>query len=199
MKAIALMAAIAAALLLSSQTAPAPGAPAPATPGAASSGAAAPGAPAALPKSYRGIELGMPVDRVKELLVADELFGYRGDPDVSILASASQSLIECVGPSFIKRAFFQFYEGKLFSMIFMLNEAKADHYSVFTSLQAKYGKPSSVDPATINWNDGTVSLSLERPLTVKYLDVAAFDAIKGKAKAKTSEEELSLRGFLGEF
>lgn len=57
-----------------------------------------------LPSSYREISLGMAMDAVKEQLLADGLFGYRGERDVSLLPTMNRSLIETVGPSFIKRS-----------------------------------------------------------------------------------------------
>ena len=97
-----------------------------------------------LPRTFREISLGMSMEEVKKVLRSDGLFSYRGDPDVSLLPRPNESLIEVSGLSYIRRGFFQFHEDRLFVMIFAINESKMDHYSVFTSLSSKYGKPLSL-------------------------------------------------------
>ena len=71
---------------------------------AASSGASV--APAAgkasdkpsVPNAYRTLSLGMDIDSVKNELLADPLYGYRGERDVSLLPGENRSLIETAGP-----------------------------------------------------------------------------------------------------
>ncbi len=152
-----------------------------------------------VPRAFRNIELGMEMDEVKALLAADGVFAYRGDPDVSLLPRPNESLIEVSGISYVRRAFFQFYEGKLFVMIFALNEKEMDHYSVFTSLSIKYGKPDSLSPSESVWADDATRLSVERPLAVKYIDLAVFNALKTAGTAQQSYEELLRTEFLGGF
>lgn len=153
----------------------------------------------AVPRAFRGIELGMTMDEVKAILASDGLFAYRGDPDVSLLPRPDESLIEVSGVSFVRRAFFQFYEGELFVMILSLNEGEMDHYSVFTTLSGKYGKPDSLSPSESVWEDGVTRLSVERPLAVKYIDLAVFDALKAAGSAERSYEEILRSDFLGGF
>jgi hypothetical protein len=174
-----------------------------ASPSAAVAGIPGSAEPAAetkgVPRSFRGLELGMEMDEVKKLLAADGLFSYRGDVDVSLLPRPDESLIEVSGISYIRRAFFQFYQDKLFVMIFSMNEKEMDHYSIFTSLSAKYGKPTSLSPSESVWLDGATRLSVERPLAVKYIDLAVFDEIKAGGAAGRSHEEILRTQFLGEF
>lgn len=162
-------------------------------------GTATAGAGRVVPRAFRNIELGMEMDEVKALLAADGVFAYRGDPDVSLLPRPDESLIEVSGLTYVRRAFFQFYEGKLFVMIFALNEKEMDHYSVFTSLSAKYGKPDSLSPGESIWADDATRLSVERPLAVKYIDLAVFNALKTAGTAQQSYEELLRTEFLGGF
>ncbi|MBN2444350.1 MAG: hypothetical protein JXJ04_23510, partial [Spirochaetales bacterium] len=103
------------------------------------------------PKGYRGIEIGMASEEVKEILLDDPLFDYRGDPDVSFLPATSQVLIECDGNMYIKRASFQFYNNKLFIMIIELNQVKIDYYTMYTTLTAKYGDSTTLDPTEAIW------------------------------------------------
>lgn len=149
-----------------------------------------------VPRSFRGIELGMTMEEVKAILLKDGLFIYRGDPDVSLLPRPNETLIEVSGLSFVKRAFFQFFEERLFVMIFSLNEKEMDHYSMFTSLSAKYGKPDSLSPSESTWSDDATRMSIERPLALKYIDMATFDALLDASSALQSYEEVLRKEFL---
>jgi hypothetical protein len=159
-------------------------------------GAAAAASP---PVSFRGLSLGMGLDQVKATLKADPLFRYRGDPDVSFLPQTSQYLIECEGASFLRRAYFQFADSRLFIMILVLDAQKLDHYSLFSALSAKYGQPSSLSPSESVWQSDPVRFSLERPLTVKYIDNKTFSAILAKGGAQKDLEQLSREKFLEQF
>jgi hypothetical protein len=171
----------------------------PAPAGSTAPGAAAVSAPAALPTGFRGLSLGMDLERVKEALKADPLFRYRGDPDVSFLPQTKQYLIECEGASFLRRAYFQFADGRLFIMILVLDEQKLDHYSMFSTLTAKYGPPTSLSPQETVWQSDAVRFSLERPLTVKYVDARTFASILSKGGAQKDLEQLSREKFLEQF
>ncbi len=153
----------------------------------------------AVPREFRGIALGMGMEEVQKLLMGDGLFHYRGEPDVSLLPRPNESIIEVSGLSYIRRAFFQFYEGRLFVMIFAMNEAKMDHYSIFTTLSGKYGKPVMLSPNESVWQDGATRLSVERPLAVKYIDLETFNAIKAAGLAQENAEEMLRSDFLGSF
>jgi hypothetical protein len=151
------------------------------------------------PTGFRGINLGMGIEQVKTTLAADPLFRYRGDPDVSFLPQASQYLIECEGNSYLSRAYFQFAEGKLFIAILVLDTRKLDHYSLWSALSAKYGKPTSLDPVETVWQSPSVRFSLERPLTVKYVDNAAFAGVLQKGAAEADLDRLSREKFIEQF
>jgi hypothetical protein len=155
--------------------------------------------PAPLPRGFRGISLGMNIDDLKKALMADPLFGYRGDPDVSLLPRSHQYLIECEGASYIHQAYFQFANERLLTMIFVLDPEKLDHYSLFSALSAKYGQPASLSPQESVWQSDSVRLSLERPLTVKYIDEAAFMTLVGKSGAPSDLENLSREKFIEQF
>ena len=149
-----------------------------------------------LPVAYRDISLGMPVDDVKKMLKADSIYGYRGERDVSLLPTQNRVLIESEGLSFLNRSWFQFYKDKLYTMTFKLDADRVDFYSVFKSLQDKYGEPTSLDPEKIVWKDDRVTLSLERPLVIKFIDTQVFTEIQNTSKVNKSTEELTRKGFL---
>ncbi|GHV89390.1 hypothetical protein AGMMS50267_17500 [Spirochaetia bacterium] len=154
----------------------------------------------ALPRSFRGLSLGMELDELKTALTEDQmLFQFRGDRDVSFLPKREESLIETTGLSFIRRAFFQLREGRLFIMAFNLDPRLVDHYSVYTSFVKKYGEPAILTPQEAVWESGEVRLALERPLTVKYIDLQVFNGIIAESETlKSTELELRER-FLNDF
>lgn len=152
-----------------------------------------------LPQGYRALTLGMSLEDLKKALAEDDLFTFRGDRDVSLLPQSEQTLVETVGLSFIKRAFFQLKDGRVFIMAFTLNTDKIDHYSVFTTLVQKYGEPQELNPQEAVWLSDTVRLSIERPLTVKYIDRQVFDSIVEASTVKESREAVLRRDFLNDF
>jgi hypothetical protein len=157
------------------------------------------GEKAALSRKFREIELGMGLEELKESLKNDGLFNFRGDRDVSFLPSREQSLIETTGFTFIKRAFFQLRDGRLFIMAFSLNTTVIDHYSVFTKKKKKYGEPSYLDPKESVWETEDTRITLERPLTVKYIDKQVFDDIINESALSESFHVQLRQDFLDEF
>ncbi|MCX7040042.1 MAG: hypothetical protein NT005_13030 [Spirochaetes bacterium] len=155
--------------------------------------------PRALPRGFRGLTLGMELEQVKQALAADPLYRYRGDPDVSFLPQTRQFLIECAGSSWIRRAYFQFADSGLFIMILVLDAQRLDHYSLFTALSSKYGGPSTLSPQESVWLSNQVRFSLERPLTVKYIDAEVFSRIVQKGAAAEDLDRVSRESFLEQF
>jgi hypothetical protein len=179
------------ALSAQAQSAPAPAGPDTAAQPQMTSTAKAPA------RAFRGVELGMDRDSAIAALKKDSIFAYRGPEDLSLLPSPNQSLIEVAGLTFVKRGYFQFYEGKLWVMILELNPDKVDHYSIYTSLVNKYGEPALIDPKEARWEDKTTRMALERPLTLRYMDMTVYGKLREGESAKASTEELDRQGFLG--
>lgn len=152
-----------------------------------------------LPLGFRTIQLGMTLDSVKEELLDDPYFAFRGDPDVSLLSYENQKLIECRGNSYIERAYFQFFDNRLFVIILKMDTRKIDHFSFYTQFTEKYGKPRDMDPYRSIWDDGVVTLSLERPLSVKYMDSLVFERIRNSGRAEESFRLLNQKDFLEQF
>lgn len=149
-----------------------------------------------VPKGFSGIILGEELDRVKSLLQEDPNFDFRGDPDVSLLMRPNESLIECRGFSFIARAYFQFYERKLYTMTLVMNEELIDHYTLYTRFTEKYGEPDSLSPTGAVWESEALLFTLERPLSVKYVDRETFEMLRRLGRMEDSTENLSRERFL---
>ena len=152
-----------------------------------------------LPRSFRRLQLGMNLDELKDALTNDGLFEFRGDPDVSFLPSREENIVETTGYSFIRRAFFQLREGRVFIMAFSLDTRRIDHYSVFTSLIRRYGEPDRLNPHEAVWENEEIRVSIERPLTVKYIDMTVFNQIIDESRAEETREVFLRQGFLNEF
>ncbi|MCL2184511.1 MAG: hypothetical protein FWB86_01475 [Treponema sp.] len=152
-----------------------------------------------LPRQFRQIVLGMSLDELKTNLMADSYFYFRGDRDVSFLPAREQSLVETTGTYFIKRAFFQLRDGQLFIMAFTLNTEVIDHYSIFMQFVDKYGQPSYLDPRSAVWETEETRISIERPLTVKYIDKIVFDDIINESGVAESGQVKLRQDFIDEF
>jgi len=152
--------------------------------------------PAPAPTGFSDLRLGANKEEVKARLEGSTYFTYRGDPDVSLLPSADRSVIESEGRSFIDRGFFQFSDEALYIIILQLKQNRMDHYSVYLQLTDTYGEPDSVSPQEIAWEWKNVRLSLERPLTVKYVDRDVFESLREEAQVERSLREVSRDRFL---
>ena len=152
-----------------------------------------------LPRQFRQLSLGMSLDDLKENLLQDGMFNFRGDRDVSFLPAREQSLVETTGSSFIKRAFFQLRDGEVFIMAFTLNTEIIDHYSIFTQFVQRYGEPSYLDPMSAIWETDETRIAIERPLTVKYIDKYVFDDIVNESGLIQSGQVQRRQDFLNEF
>jgi len=148
------------------------------------------------PRGFRSIELGMQLEQVKQLLLADPLYDYRGDPDISLLPQPPQTLIETTGSSFVQRAYFQFDQDRLFIMILAMDPERFDYYTLFSTLSEKYGQPESLNPTEAVWRFEGLRLSLERPLSVKYIDSVVFERLKQEGQVQEDLWEISKENFL---
>ncbi|MCL2608757.1 MAG: hypothetical protein FWD94_02495 [Treponema sp.] len=152
-----------------------------------------------LPRQFRQIALGMSLDGLKDALLEDALFAFRGDRDVSFIPVREESLVETTGSSFVRRAFFQLRDGGLFIISLSMNTALVDYHSMFVTFTGRYGDPILLNPRESVWDDGTTRISLERPLTVRYIDRAVFDDIVNESLLVDSRRVQEKQEFLDEF
>lgn len=156
---------------------------------------------ASLPSGYGKVKLGMDVDSVKSALKSDHQFGYRGDRDVSLSPSSHETVIETDPTiyavySFFERCWFQFSDEKLSVITLNLNEEMMDYHSVFEELCEKYGIPDEISPKKSVWKSDSVTLSLEKPLSLKYVDAKAFKQKKESATVRETAAERARDEFL---
>ncbi|MBN2051479.1 MAG: hypothetical protein JW760_13585 [Spirochaetales bacterium] len=152
--------------------------------------------PEATPEGFGSLILGLDMEEVKNNLSEDPNFDFVGDPDVSLLMRPNESLIECRGFSYIHRAYFQFHENILYTISLVMNPEMIDHYALYTTFVGKYGPPVRLSPSEAVWESERFLFSLERPLTVKYLDKETFEALRRQGIMEKSVETLSREQFL---
>lgn len=159
----------------------------------------APENPDPVPRQFRSFSLGLDLDMLKENLMLDELFNFRGDRDVSFLPIREETLVETTGNSFIRRAYFQLSDQAVYIMSFNLDTRHIDHYSVFTSFVRRYGEPVSLSPGEAVWESGDTRVSIERPLTIKYVDRTVFDRLVEESRNLENRQILRREEFLADF
>ncbi len=148
---------------------------------------------------YRSLTLGMGVEEAKDALKSDSYFAYRGDVDVTMFNNPNENIIDCRGTGFIDRAWLQFREGKLFIIVLQMDPQRIDYFTIYSQLTGKYGEPADMTPQYAAWYSEDTILSLEYPLTVKYLDRISFEASLEESRVRESFRETSRKDFAGEF
>lgn len=156
-----------------------------------------------LPFGYKNIELGLTLDATKTELLKNPEFGYRGDRDVSLIPGDYRVLIETDASrkkaSYFTQCWFQFYREQLYTITLNINPQKMDYYSMFTTLTKKYGDPATLDPQKAVWKNEDITMILEKPLSIKYIDNQITDELANYSTIEKSAEEISRQNFLDEF
>ena len=159
----------------------------------------APENPEPVPRQFREFSLGMGLEELKSVLAQDRLFHFRGDRDVSFLPIRQETIVETTGPSFVRRAFFQLSGESVYIMSFTLDPRLVDHYSVFTSFVRRYGEPVSLNPGESVWESEGSRVSIERPLTVKYVDKNVFNRLVEESRSQENRQMIRREDFLADF
>ena len=155
----------------------------------------------ALPSGYGKVKLGMSVDAVKDALKSDHQFGYRGDRDVTLSPKDHETVIETdptrfAAFSFFDRCWFQFSDEKLSVITLSMNRDMIDHYAIFSELCEKYGNPNEISPKKSVWKSDDVTLSLEKPLIIKYVDAKVFKEKQDASNVEKTTSEKAKDEFL---
>jgi len=143
--------------------------------------------------------LGMSLQELKAALKNNSYFIYSGEPDVTLLTRPNTDLIDVPGVSYFSRGVFQVVDGRLYSIALELNPEQLDYFGLYSALTKKYGEPTALDPSSARWESAAVRLSLEKPLTVKYLDMPTFQKIQKDGRAKEALQTIARDKFLESF
>lgn len=154
-----------------------------------------------LPNGFKKIILGMNLEDTKNELLKDTDFGYHGDRDVSLLPGENRMLIETdaergLGSNFLTHCWFQFASDQLYIITINMNKERIDYYSIFTTLKDKYGEPETITPQAATWKNKEITMSLEKPLTLKYIDNELFNSLKTSSNIAPAYSEVTQQMFL---
>jgi hypothetical protein len=157
-----------------------------------------------LPKAYHKYTLGMDAAALVDTLKADTAEFMYQEPDITLsqkgkIYEGSNESVEVAGRDFVSKAVFQLYDGALSVITLTLNTTLIDYYSVYQTWVKKYGQPQSLSPREAVWQDAAVRISLERPLTLKYIDLKAAGAIAQAAKTRANAIVTMQQQFLNQF
>jgi hypothetical protein len=143
--------------------------------------------------------LGMSLQELKNALKNNSYFLYSGEPDVTMLTRPNTNLIDVPGLTYFSRGVFQVVDGKLYSITLELNPEQLDYFGMYTTLTKKYGPPTALDPSSARWESPQVRLSLEKPLTVKYIDMPVFQKIQSEGRTQQALQAIARDQFLQNF
>ena len=152
-----------------------------------------------LSNSFGEITLGLELEEVKRRLQEDDLFLYRGDADISLLPDGPQTVIETDAAAYIERALFQFSDNRLYIITLLLDPQQIGHFRLYSLFSERYGEPQALDPRRALWESAEVRLVLERPLTVKYIDIAIFEQLRRADPAARARSDIDRERFLERF
>jgi len=113
--------------------------------------------------------------------------------------SDRERVIDTRGRMYMDRGVFSFHNGGLFSISLYLSRQRLDYFQLFDQLSRRYGDPGDLDPERAIWEDERTRIVLERPLTVRYLDLEALRERRGRAETTEALEEVGREQFLEEF
>jgi hypothetical protein len=150
----------------------------------------------ALQRGFSSVQLGMTLEATQASLLTDTSFRYRGGPDVQFLPITRKPIIEADGRAFVDRGIFQFHEDALYVISLLLNESRLGYFSVYESLVEQYGEPTTLDPGQAIWEDERTRIALERPLTVKYVDLETLTSIVEEGEMEEALDEVTRDRFL---
>ncbi len=151
-----------------------------------------------LPNGFRNIIVGLSMDEVKAELTGEGYFDYRGDPDVSMLLTDDRSIIETKGSVYIDSGYFQFYNDTLYTITLLLDTNKIDYHTIFTTFTNKYGKYNTLSPSIVTWENDTIRITLEKPLTIKYVGLDIYNSIIESDTTEKAIQEQLKEDFIGE-
>lgn len=148
------------------------------------------------PWGFGGIYLKASMESVESLLDSSAFFVYNSQR-VSWLPFSP--LISADGRGFIKKGYFQFVEDQLYSITLIMDEGKIDYFTLFTQFNEKYGNYTLLSPSNVKWVGLQSELTLEKPLTVKYLDMELHRAYVAASQVEKSKQQARRENFLDQF
>lgn len=152
-----------------------------------------------LRRGFGNLDLGISFAAAQELLRESPYFLYRGEPDISLRLSDAGTVIDTRGLGYVQRGLLQFESGHLYQLTLYLNPSRLDYFQVFEQLRRRYGDPRDLNPRRSLWEDESTRIELERPVTVRYLDLSTFEERRRDRQQLRALEDVTREEFLREF
>jgi hypothetical protein len=130
-------------------------------------------------RGYRGVELGMHIDKVREVLKKDRLLEIDIRTDFGDMDEEPYHMIRARNVPYINSIYYQFgttesVKKQLFAIIIHFNKEYNDFHYLMNKMKKKYGEPSLLTPTTANWENNKTKIILNSPSTVKYIDIELY-------------------------
>lgn len=144
------------------------------------------------PQGFAGIALQDTRESVLKKLENHTFFHSPDEPNITLLPSTREQIIEVVGKRFIRKALFQFNSTlKLVVITLYIDTDVVDYFSVYMTHEKKYGRAQEISPAFAMWQGGNVIILLEKPLQVKYMYTE--DAVQNLHTSPIGEQKAKVR------
>lgn len=145
-----------------------------------------------LPRNYRGVELLESYETVMSKLKSDTLLLVDPDSDFGDMDEENPELIKAKIPPYIRHAYYQFYENKLFVISLFFDKKYFSYTSMYQNLKQKYGKPIYYDSKNTIWENQNTWLILDNLPSLKYIDREVFQKIKETNKRNLYPKDMIL-------
>ncbi len=160
----------------------------------------------ALPFGFTNIYLGITFEEATKAISANRYFQAFEEPDIYTVPQGVDRVILVYGSldtrtdyQFIREGYFQFNENdELISINLYLNTDVLDYFTLYQLHEQKYGTPEMLNPQKAEWINADVTISLEKPLTVKYLKNLEAQEVE-ETLDLASEREKLYEDFLSSF
>lgn len=150
-------------------------------------------------RGFDSIRLGMVYDDALSALETSSYIHFRGPRDVSLRPLGDDPIISAPGQAFLQEVVLQFSEGVLFSISLVVDPQEFDYGTFYRIFNQRYGNPHDLNPRRAVWQDEQTRISIEKPLTVQFLDLGAFRRMQEDSMIQDSAERFSKTLFLDEF
>jgi hypothetical protein len=152
-----------------------------------------------LQRSFEVLNLGMSYEETLQVLQESAYFNFRGLADVSLRPSSGDPILQVQGNGYVQDGILQFHENTLFSLTLIINQQDFAYSTFYKSFTEQYGNPNELNPNRAVWENVTTRISLEKPLSIQYLDMTTFNRLLEESLIQKSAEMFSKDIFLEEF
>ena len=151
---------------------------------------------------YKDIKFNMSKDSVIELIKKSDEFDNKKDEAIIIRFEPDTEIITAFGKidkntrSFIKKGFFHFSDDKLYLINLNMDEKRIGYYNLLKHYTDKYGKPVSLDPNNVIWEDSNTRIILEKKSTVKFIDINKWNELLKQEREQEDKERETRENFI---